>query len=100
MAKTKMGAEARYWKEQCQAALKQLDKLTAEFERYKKASICWSVEDFFTRAKETGYTITKKKAQEALEDMMAHHDANNGICWITLDYYIEEYGTPRQRRRR
>ena len=68
-------------------------RLEKEFEQYRKESVKWSIEDFIGRAKETGYRISKAKAQDALEDMIHHHDAEYGICWTTLDYYIQQYGT-------
>ena len=51
------------------------------------------MEDFLYRAEEIGYKISKKKAQEALERMIYKHDAELGICWITIDCYLAEYGT-------
>ena len=71
---------------------KRYKSLQEEFEKYKRESIKWSVEDFTTMEKE-GWSITKKQAQEALEDMIKHHDAGIGISWETIDWYIEKYGT-------
>jgi hypothetical protein len=69
------------------------DKLVEEFEQYKCESIKWSVEDFTMRTQDTGWKITKKNAQLALEDMISHHDAEWGIGWHSIDYFIEKYGT-------
>lgn len=65
------------------------DSLLKEFEQYKKEAIKWSVEDFTEYG---GYKISKKKAQECLEDMIHHHDCNIGITWDTIQYYLETYG--------
>lgn len=68
------------------------EKLLQEFEQYKKESIKWSIEDF-TEYNHPIYEINKEQAQEALEDMIHHHDANYGISWNTIEHYIGEYGT-------
>lgn len=65
------------------------EELKEEFKQYKRESIKWSVEDF---TEYEGYEITLEEAQKALEDMIRHHDANNGIHWDTLEYYLEKYG--------
>ena len=68
------------------------EDLLAEFEQYKRESIKWSVEDF-TLYEHDKYTINEEQAQEALERMIARHDATMGISWDTIAYYITEYGT-------
>jgi len=68
------------------------EALLKEFEQYKKESIKWSVEDF-TWYEHDKYTINEEQAQEALERMIQKHDAEYGISWQTVDYYIGEYGT-------
>ena len=73
---------------------KKYEDLLKNFKQYKEESIKWSVEDFIERAKEMRYKITKKRAQEALEHMIRKHDAELGINWNTIDYYIENYGKP------
>ena len=73
---------------------KKLRQLTAEFKEYRETSISWSVEDFLMRAKDIRYKITAAQARKALYRMIHHHDAEYGIGWATLDYYIEEYGVP------
>ena len=73
-------------------AQKKFDSLQKEFEQYKKESINWSVEDVTETATNMGYKIPKTKAQDALEDMIRHHDATTGICWEAIKYYVEKYG--------
>jgi hypothetical protein len=68
------------------------ESLLKEFEQYKKESVKWSVEDFTWYEHDT-YTINEEQAQEALERMIYKHDAELGINWTTIEYYIEEYGT-------
>lgn len=67
-------------------------ELLERFQQYKRESIKWSVEDLLDYEHRT-HTIGMEDAQEALEDMIKNHDANNGITWNTIDYYIEKYGT-------
>lgn len=68
------------------------EKLKEEFEEYKKESIRWSTIDFMDLEKD-GWEITEEQAGLALEDMISHHDCNNGITWVDVDYWYEQYGT-------
>lgn len=68
------------------------NNLLENFEQYKKESIKWSIEDF-THLDKDEWEITDELAQDALEDMINNHDCNIGITWVTLDDYIEKYGT-------
>lgn len=70
--------------------------IEAEFEQYKKESVKWCVEDFTEYNKDDedwDWTITEEQAQEALEDMIHHHDACIGITWDTIEFYYEKHGT-------
>lgn len=71
---------------------KMYEDLLAEFEQYKKESIKWSVEDFVFYNHPT-HTINNSQAQEALEYMIKHHDADLGISWYNVSYCLEEFGT-------
>jgi hypothetical protein len=71
------------------------EALLKEFEQYKKESIKWSLQDF-TEYEHPRYTINEYQAQDALERMIDEHDANFGISWSVIHYYIEEYGTVRE----
>ena len=66
--------------------------LEQQMRELRENAIIWGVEDFFSRAEDVGYIITEDQAAMALDDMMQHHDANNGICWDTVDYYLTQYG--------
>lgn len=68
------------------------ENLQKKFEQYKIESIKWSVDDFMYYDLE-GYTISLERSQEALEDMIRHHDAENGITWNTIEQYLMLYGT-------
>jgi hypothetical protein len=37
-----------------------------------------------------GIEITRKQAQEILDDIEQHHDAELGISWMTLDCAIQD----------
>jgi len=67
------------------------EKLLAEFEQYKLESVKWGTLDF-TSSEVDGMQISEDKAQDALEDMIRHHDCNNGITWVTVDHYLRMYG--------
>ncbi len=52
--------------------------------------ICWYIDDILQRAEDTNHKpVTKKKAREILEEMEHRHDANNGITWDTIDFYLD-----------
>ena len=73
----------------------ELEALRKEFEQWKKESIKWSIDDFYTQIQcrreydEDNYDETK--FQECLEMMIQNHDANVGIDWTDIDYYLDEY---------
>lgn len=79
--------------EEAEAAL---TALQAEFDQYKRESVKWCAADFTGQQKE-GYRISEEQAQEALEQMIRKHDAEIGITWDTVDYYLQEYGTRTQK---
>jgi hypothetical protein len=54
------------------------------------ATAIWSEEDVLGRAKELKKKITRKQAQDILDDIEQHHDAELGICWMTLDCAIQD----------
>ncbi len=65
-----------------------------------KHSIIWSVEDFEHQAIEREKRLIKNdvsikydrtKFLKALEKMIEKHDACIGICWDTIDCYLDEY---------
>jgi hypothetical protein len=74
---------------------KMYEQLRDEFEQYKKESVKWGVEDF-TEYDHPTHTITEEQAQMALEYMIYKHDAEVGITWYTIEYYLADYGTPRK----
>ena len=59
-------------------------------------TISWSTEDFESRAKDMlgddwENTYDSSKFADALDEMIDNHDANNGISWSTIDYYLDVY---------
>ena len=36
-------------------------------------------------------TYDSSKFADALDEMIDNHDANNGISWSTIDYYLDTY---------
>lgn len=52
--------------------------------------ISWHIDDVLWRAKDQGVKITRKEASQVLELMLRKHDANMGISWETIDFWIDE----------
>jgi hypothetical protein len=67
------------------------EKLNKEFKQYQKESVKWCWEDVAQQAKYRHIKLTKKAAQAILEHMIYKHDASEGICWITIDCYIDMF---------
>ena len=68
--------------------------LVKEHEQLLKGAILWSVKDMQSYAANNlsiPYEMSDALAQEALEDMIKHHDANYGIGWSDVEYYCEKY---------
>lgn len=71
----------------------EIETLKNDFEQYKRDSVKWSIKDMLGQANSLGYRLTDEQAQDALERMIQKHDANYGISWETVNYYVQEYGT-------
>ena len=73
---------------------KSISDLADEIRQYKKESVKWSIEDF---QKEASYfnkdqeTYDPTKFQKALELMISNHDAETGITWEILQFYLDEH---------
>jgi hypothetical protein len=46
------------------------------------------VEDVRHTARENGYDVSELTAQNILSEMERRHDAEHGICWVTIDCYL------------
>lgn len=55
--------------------------------------VYWSVDDFQCRVneKENPSLYDESKFENALKIMIEKHDANIGITWDTIDYYLDEH---------
>lgn len=83
------------------SAISFFEKFIEKVQEHKNTSIQWSVEDFEQRAKENNdYRLIakqeiveydKSKFEAALYNMICDHDANLGITWDTIDYYLDTY---------
>lgn len=67
------------------------ENLLKEFQQYKDQSIKWSIEDF-TNLEIEGWQINDEQAEDALIDLIHHHDANYGICWIDVEEFLKQHG--------
>lgn len=54
------------------------------------ATAIWCEEDVLGRAKELGVKITRKQAQEILDELERKQDCELGISWLTLDSAIQD----------
>jgi len=54
----------------------------------------WGTEDLHTQAKYYGMYLSEEDAQQALKDMIQHHDCNYGITWDTINSYLDDYAKP------
>lgn len=70
---------------------KELIKLKKEYDQYQKESVKWCAEDVLAQAKYRHTKLSKKAAQAILEKMIYKHDASEGICWTTIDCYIDMF---------
>jgi len=55
------------------------------------ALIIWQADDVIERAKERGIKITKKQAEEIIEEIDGNHDATMGVTWDTIDEATDIY---------
>jgi hypothetical protein len=62
-----------------------------EYEEKMVGAIRWSTDDMIHQAAQEGWQLSDGDAQAALEEMINDHDANYGITWDTVHYYINKY---------
>lgn len=53
-------------------------------------AIIWTVDDVKWSADDSGLKVTDEQAENILNELKANHDANIGINWDTINYYIDE----------
>ena len=56
----------------------------------KTLSIVWSTLYSQSQAESMGLSLDDDQAYEILEQVIDDHDANIGVSWDTLEYYITE----------
>lgn len=75
--------------------LEQLIEFIKETEDYYYSSISWSILDFEGKAKElekiNKVKYDNSKFKEALFKMVNKHDAEIGITWDTVEFYLDFY---------
>ena len=83
------------------ATLKERDDLqktsTTSLARHDKAVAdgttivsAWSVEDVYGLAEDSGYPITEDDAKSVLSSVKKNFDANVGVNWEVLQYYLDD----------
>lgn len=73
-----------------------IDEVKKDFQEYQNKSVSWSVLDFEGRAKQRVGENWKEVYDENLFEtyltyMISKHDAEFGITWITIDWFLDEY---------
>ena len=58
------------------------------------ATTVWSYEDVFHQAEQYKKGMTKELAEEIIELVDQHHDANYGFSWTTIDCAMDEFNLP------
>jgi hypothetical protein len=56
----------------------------------KTISIKWSTIDVLGLAEAMDLEITESQAEEILDRLVEHHDADIGINWGVIEYHIED----------
>jgi hypothetical protein len=56
----------------------------------KQISIVWTDFDIEQTAKEMGYILTEKEISDVLSCLDRKHDAEIGVNWEVIKYWIEE----------
>ena len=50
----------------------------------------WRLEDVYDRADAKSMIIDSNQAQDILYQLDENHDANYGVNWDTIDFYLDE----------
>lgn len=58
----------------------------------------WCREDVKERAKALHIRVGNRQADHILDEMEQHHDAEVGISWDTIDFWLEELRYERRQR--
>lgn len=57
----------------------------------KTISIKWSTQDVLWQADNLDIELTEEQADDILYNLEEGHDANIGINWDVISFYIEDY---------
>jgi len=74
-----------------------VDLVRHELQYLEERCVRWDEEDFkyaaIGKTSETEWQIyyDERRFSEALENMIQKHDAELGITWVTVNYYLDEY---------
>ena len=67
-----------------------MDDIAEAFECPDEISITWNVDDVINRAEKNEIFLNKYQARRVLKLVEDNLDANCGVSWGTLDYFIED----------
>lgn len=57
----------------------------------KTIEIKWSTEDVIGLADTMNIVLTEEQADKILDNLLDHHDADVGVNWGVIEYYIEDF---------
>lgn len=57
----------------------------------KTIEIKWSTEDVLSRAEDMGVTLTEEQGDQILQKIYDFHDANVGVNWFVIYFYIDDF---------
>ena len=55
-----------------------------------KIALIWGTDDVIYYGEQHGIKITEEKAREILWKIQSNHDAEIGVNWDVIDYYVHE----------
>ena len=75
---------------------REIDILQEEFEKHRRTSILWTVDDIIGYYKNEYkkpklLKLTDQKAQDMLIEMINNHDASLGITWDTIESMLDQW---------
>ena len=75
---------------------REIDILQEEFEKHRRTSILWTVDDIIGYYKNEYkkpklLKLTDQKAQDMLIEMINNHDTSLGITWDTIESMLDQW---------
>lgn len=65
------------------------ERITDKNGKTTEIKLSWCIDDVLQCAKDHGLKITKSQASDVLDYCLHKHDANNGVNWEVIAYWID-----------